>query len=206
MIKKIRNKNKPQCIVFSEGCKSLYYIYLIGLTPPHPSQVSKKDRSEPKTLTITPSESTHFRVIPSSEAMEAEAGKGEGSTDPVCTVIKPEPRNPKSQLHCSKHQPSGAVSEAHCSMHNTCVPQPEPSPSKPVSEPRPLNSDLCTSKPARRTRWTSSPPNRRDSGSATCGASHMSEDPAAECPDTMPCSKATDTPSKRRGSLRDLVL
>uniref|UniRef100_A0A6Q2YIP8 phosphatidate phosphatase n=1 Tax=Esox lucius TaxID=8010 RepID=A0A6Q2YIP8_ESOLU len=43
---------------------------------PESTRVSKKERSEqPKEVAITPSESTHFRVILSSEAMEAEVGE-----------------------------------------------------------------------------------------------------------------------------------
>lgn len=47
----------------------------------------------PKTVTITPSENTHFRVILSSEAMETdERERALGS--PGCTIVKPEPRTP----------------------------------------------------------------------------------------------------------------
>uniref|UniRef100_A0A8C9T6N0 phosphatidate phosphatase n=1 Tax=Scleropages formosus TaxID=113540 RepID=A0A8C9T6N0_SCLFO len=53
-------------------------------------QVTKKERAElPKTATITPSESTHFRVILSSEAM----GLGPRPA-PACAIVKPEPRTP----------------------------------------------------------------------------------------------------------------
>uniref|UniRef100_A0A667WMB6 phosphatidate phosphatase n=1 Tax=Myripristis murdjan TaxID=586833 RepID=A0A667WMB6_9TELE len=49
-----------------------------------------------KTVTITPSESTHFRVILSSEAMENETeavvAKQDGTQ--MCTIVKPEPRTP----------------------------------------------------------------------------------------------------------------
>uniref|UniRef100_A0A3Q1EFL4 phosphatidate phosphatase n=1 Tax=Acanthochromis polyacanthus TaxID=80966 RepID=A0A3Q1EFL4_9TELE len=49
-----------------------------------------------KTVTITPSESTHFRVILSSEAMEneTEIEKEEGASSSVCTIVKPKPRTP----------------------------------------------------------------------------------------------------------------
>uniref|UniRef100_A0A8C7TJG5 phosphatidate phosphatase n=1 Tax=Oncorhynchus mykiss TaxID=8022 RepID=A0A8C7TJG5_ONCMY len=48
-------------------------------------QVCKKERSElTKTVTITPSESTHFRVIFSSDAMGVEAGGIHNTLDPVC--------------------------------------------------------------------------------------------------------------------------
>lgn len=60
-------------------------------------QVTKKERPEPlKTVTISPSESTHFRVILSSEAMENETRvtKDVAASSSVCTVVKPEPRTP----------------------------------------------------------------------------------------------------------------
>jgi len=58
------------------------------------SQVSKKEKMElPKTVTITPSENTHFRVILSSEAMETD-DRERASGAPGCTIVKPEPRTP----------------------------------------------------------------------------------------------------------------
>ncbi|KAM3860339.1 phosphatidate phosphatase LPIN2-like [Diretmus argenteus] len=169
---------------------------------PESTRVSKKDRSEPKTLTITPSESTHFRVILSSDAMEAESREEERSMDPICTLVKPQPRSPKPDLRCSTPQPLNPISEPH-SMHRASTAQPEPNPSKLVSssyipEPCPNKSDLCTSKPACKTKWKSSPPSRRDSGAGACGANHMAGDAVSVCPNTRP-SKTTDSPSKRRG-------
>uniref|UniRef100_A0A3Q2ZD91 phosphatidate phosphatase n=1 Tax=Kryptolebias marmoratus TaxID=37003 RepID=A0A3Q2ZD91_KRYMA len=63
---------------------------------PETTRVTKKERPEPlKTVTITPSESTHFRVILSSEAMESEReAEKEDDAPSVCTVVKPEPRTP----------------------------------------------------------------------------------------------------------------
>ncbi|XP_049455165.1 phosphatidate phosphatase LPIN2 isoform X1 [Epinephelus fuscoguttatus] len=68
---------------------------------PETTRVTKKEKPELlKTVTITPSESTHFRVILSSEAMEneSEIERGEGasssSSSSVCTIVKPEPRTP----------------------------------------------------------------------------------------------------------------
>uniref|UniRef100_A0A8C3APC4 phosphatidate phosphatase n=1 Tax=Cyclopterus lumpus TaxID=8103 RepID=A0A8C3APC4_CYCLU len=57
---------------------------------PESTRVNKKDKSEPKMLTIAPSENTHFRVILSTEAMEER--EGERTTDLLCSIIKPEPR------------------------------------------------------------------------------------------------------------------
>uniref|UniRef100_A0A8C7T7R5 phosphatidate phosphatase n=1 Tax=Oncorhynchus mykiss TaxID=8022 RepID=A0A8C7T7R5_ONCMY len=65
---------------------------------PESTRVCKKERSElTKTVTITPSESTHFRVIFSSDAMGVEAGGIHNTLDPVCgpAIVKPEPRTPK---------------------------------------------------------------------------------------------------------------
>ncbi|XP_061588539.1 phosphatidate phosphatase LPIN2 isoform X2 [Cololabis saira] len=63
---------------------------------PETTRVTKKEKPEPvKTVTITPSESTHFRVILSSEAMENETEtENEGGAASVCTVVRPKPRTP----------------------------------------------------------------------------------------------------------------
>uniref|UniRef100_A0A7N8WKC8 phosphatidate phosphatase n=1 Tax=Mastacembelus armatus TaxID=205130 RepID=A0A7N8WKC8_9TELE len=67
-------------------------------TPTHTMPfVPKKEKPELlKTVTITPSESTHFRVILSSEAMknETEMTKEDDASSSVCTIVKPEPRTP----------------------------------------------------------------------------------------------------------------
>lgn len=66
---------------------------LTGLIPV--VQFSKKEKLEAlKTVTITPSESTHFRVILSSEAMQSEThlGTADDGGPPECIVVKPEPR------------------------------------------------------------------------------------------------------------------
>ncbi|XP_029930169.1 phosphatidate phosphatase LPIN2 isoform X2 [Myripristis murdjan] len=64
---------------------------------PESTRVTKREKPELlKTVTITPSESTHFRVILSSEAMENETeavvAKQDGTQ--MCTIVKPEPRTP----------------------------------------------------------------------------------------------------------------
>uniref|UniRef100_A0A665WL31 phosphatidate phosphatase n=1 Tax=Echeneis naucrates TaxID=173247 RepID=A0A665WL31_ECHNA len=76
---------------------------------PESTRVNKKDKTEPKMLTITPSESTHFRVILSSEAMEVESREGERSTDPVCSIVKPEPRTIKPD-RCTETSPDSGAS------------------------------------------------------------------------------------------------
>uniref|UniRef100_A0A672N5V1 phosphatidate phosphatase n=1 Tax=Sinocyclocheilus grahami TaxID=75366 RepID=A0A672N5V1_SINGR len=61
---------------------------------PESTRVSKKEKVElPKTVTITPSENTHFRVILSSEAMETDERELASGT-PGCTIVKPAPRTP----------------------------------------------------------------------------------------------------------------
>ncbi|TRY92336.1 hypothetical protein DNTS_013305 [Danionella cerebrum] len=61
---------------------------------PESTRVSKKEKIEmPKTVTIMPSENTHFRVILSSEAMETDERERASVTD-GCTIVKPEPRSP----------------------------------------------------------------------------------------------------------------
>ncbi|XP_052405658.1 phosphatidate phosphatase LPIN2 isoform X1 [Carassius gibelio] len=61
---------------------------------PESTRVSKKEKVElPKTVTITPSENTHFRVILSSEAMQTDEREPASGT-PGCTIVKPEPRTP----------------------------------------------------------------------------------------------------------------
>uniref|UniRef100_A0A672FDN2 phosphatidate phosphatase n=1 Tax=Salarias fasciatus TaxID=181472 RepID=A0A672FDN2_SALFA len=62
---------------------------------PETTRVTKKEKAEPlRTVTITPSESTHFRVILSSEAMESDSGTEKRDLSSVCTIVKPEPRTP----------------------------------------------------------------------------------------------------------------
>ncbi|XP_034026849.1 phosphatidate phosphatase LPIN2-like isoform X2 [Thalassophryne amazonica] len=161
---------------------------------PESTRVNKKDKSEQKTVTITPSEKTHFRVILSSEGTELEFMDKEQSTDPVCTIVKPEPRTIKPHQFSSGPQPPEAAS-----MHDTSIPVHKPDLSVAMhsftSEPRPATSDLCT-KPVRKTRWTSSPPSRRNSSFAISWDSTTGRDAAAGS-DTTPSSNATDSPIKR---------
>lgn len=161
-------------------------------------QVNKKDKSEPKTLTITPSENTHFRVILSTEAMEEEMREGGRTTDPICSIVKPEPRTIKVDQHSHKPQAPDA------SSHDTNIIKHEPdttnlTSSSFTSKPCPTNSNLGT-KTAHKTRWTSSPPSRRDTGSAASGGSNVAGESAAGCPDTRASSKPTDSPIKRRSN------
>lgn len=145
-------------------------------------QVNKKDKPEPKTLTITPSENTHFRVILSSEAMEEEMKAGGRNTDAVCSIVKPEPRTIKPD-QCSCKTQSGNTNIAE---------QSEP---QPPNAPPELNTQA-----ARKARWTSSPPSRSESSAAADG------DSASVGPDTKPSSKAADSPIKRRGTKTRVAL
>ncbi|XP_055008109.1 phosphatidate phosphatase LPIN2 isoform X2 [Boleophthalmus pectinirostris] len=63
---------------------------------PETTRVTKKEKPEVKTVTITPSESTHFRVILSSEAMEDDTDleRNNAAATSQCTIVKPEPRTP----------------------------------------------------------------------------------------------------------------
>ncbi|XP_040926550.2 phosphatidate phosphatase LPIN2-like isoform X2 [Betta splendens] len=146
---------------------------------PESTRVNKKDKSEPKTLTITPSESTHFRVILSSDAMEQETKERDKNT--VCSIVKPEPRT-ISPNQCSRPRSHAASITEH---------KPELLNATPGSFPSaPLTSSVNT-QTARKARWTSSPPGRRDSGCAAEGGGNVAGDSAS--------SKATDSPIKRRG-------
>ncbi|XP_029313594.1 phosphatidate phosphatase LPIN2-like isoform X2 [Cottoperca gobio] len=152
---------------------------------PESTRVNKKDKSEPKMLSITPSENTHFRVILSTEAMEER--EGERTTDAFCSIVKPEPRTIKlDQCSCKPQLPEA-------SSHNTNITEHKPdlsdlTSSSFTSEPCASNADL-RSKSTRETRWTSSPPSRRDRD--------MAGESAADCPDSR--SKPDDSPAKRRG-------
>uniref|UniRef100_A0A3Q3GLV0 phosphatidate phosphatase n=1 Tax=Labrus bergylta TaxID=56723 RepID=A0A3Q3GLV0_9LABR len=126
---------------------------------PESTRVSLKSR-QPKALTITPSESTHFRVILSADAMEEESREIGRTTDPVCSIVKPEPRTITADECSYKPQPPEAPS------HNTSITKTGLSdliPSTFTSEPCLSDSDL-NNKEAHKTRWKSSPPSRRDSG------------------------------------------
>ncbi|NXX44048.1 LPIN2 phosphatase, partial [Tricholaema leucomelas] len=76
---------------------------------PESTKISKKEKVEqPRTATITPSEKTHFRVIPSSDEVEGD----EDMKESVCTVLKPEPRtHPLLQQLEVKDTPASAIAE-----------------------------------------------------------------------------------------------
>lgn len=144
-------------------------------------------------MTITPSEKTHFRVILSTEAMEEESRESERTTDPICSIIKPEPRTIKIDQRSLKPQPP------EVSPHDVNFTKHVPDLSNLTlssSEPGHTNSDLAT-KTMQKTRWTSSPPSCRDNGSAGSGDATRAGHSAAACPES-PTSKPTDSPGKGR--------
>ncbi|XP_075812554.1 phosphatidate phosphatase LPIN2 isoform X2 [Microtus pennsylvanicus] len=61
---------------------------------PESTKVSKRERYDchPRTATITPSENTHFRVIPSEDSLIREVEKDATVEDTICTIVKPKPR------------------------------------------------------------------------------------------------------------------
>ncbi|XP_060224138.1 phosphatidate phosphatase LPIN2 isoform X3 [Meriones unguiculatus] len=67
---------------------------------PESTKVSKRERYDyhPRTATITPSENTHFRVIPSEDSLIREVEKDATVEDTVCTIVKPKPRALCKQL------------------------------------------------------------------------------------------------------------
>ncbi|KAK2886594.1 phosphatidate phosphatase LPIN2-like isoform X2 [Channa argus] len=163
---------------------------------PESTKVNKKDKSESKTMTITPSENTHFRVILNSEAMGEVAKEGERPTDPVCSIIKPEPRTMKPvQCSCTPQSPDASSHDANLVEHKAelCTVMSNSF----TRETSPSNSELNT-QTVRKTRWTSSPPSRRNSSPAADGGSNLARDFVSGGADTKVSSKATDSPTKRR--------
>ncbi|KAL6097691.1 lpin2 [Pungitius sinensis] len=112
---------------------------------PESTRVNKKDKSEPKALTIAPSENTHFRVISSTEAVEEREGEG-----PAGLIVKPEPRTAAVDRPAREAPASADVQGSGCGL---------------ASGPCP--GDLGLGPPAAHAaRWKSSPPIRRASGSS----------------------------------------
>lgn len=150
-------------------------------------QLNKKDNSEPKTLTITPSEKTHFRVILNTEGMEEQCSK----IDPVCSVIKPEPRTISFDHHNLKLQPhQSSPCDTICTNNEHELS--DLTTGSFASEPCPVNTEVGT-KCARKTRWTSSPPSNRDSCCAGNGGSAKAGPSTAD-------SRTTDSSNTKRGN------
>ncbi|KAM6948650.1 phosphatidate phosphatase LPIN2 [Aplochiton taeniatus] len=158
---------------------------------PESTRVPKKERHElPKTVTITPTESTHFRVILSTEAMENET-ETEGESGPReedtrlspgpsrCTVVKPQPRTPTAPISplTSLTPVTPATPEGPVAPVASLATAPYPaSPSEAVDI---LPPNMATSTPS-------------DSHVAASAAAQM----AGEMGDA--CAKS-DSPSKKKG-------
>ncbi|XP_054893703.1 phosphatidate phosphatase LPIN2-like isoform X2 [Poeciliopsis prolifica] len=156
---------------------------------PESTKVNKK--SETKTLSITPSESTHFRVILSSAAMEDEPTVQQSSSESVCNIVKPEPRTVKPcQCSCSPQLP-----ESHGAKNKQDFSDRKTSSFSSQSSPAISNSD---SNNVLKPRWTSSPPSRRNSGSVPSTGSSEAGEPLTGCSDAKAASKTTDSPIKRK--------
>uniref|UniRef100_A0A3P9J552 phosphatidate phosphatase n=1 Tax=Oryzias latipes TaxID=8090 RepID=A0A3P9J552_ORYLA len=158
---------------------------------PESTRVNKKDKSEPKTLTITPSENTHFRVILSSEAMVEGPAAGQETTQPVCHLVKPEPRTIKpDQCSCISDHPDA-------STRGPNIPEAKSDLPSSFSSESSLNSSDIRAKTTPKARWTSSPPSRRDSCSAASARNKSTGASTAVCPDAG-AGKVTDSPVKRK--------
>ena len=134
--------------------------------------MQNKKRAEPKPLSITPSEDTHFRVILSSEAMTEETDAAVEQTDSGCSLVKPEPRTVQPEPPPEASPQPGLISAT---------------PSVPPPHATELFPAENNSKSVRKTRWTSSPPSRKNSGGSSSFA-----------PDAK--SSPVDSPAKRRGT------
>uniref|UniRef100_A0AAX7SG95 phosphatidate phosphatase n=1 Tax=Astatotilapia calliptera TaxID=8154 RepID=A0AAX7SG95_ASTCA len=97
---------------------------------------------------------THFRVILSSEAMEEESRGGRGTTDPVCSIVKPEPRTIKPDECSCKAQPPAASSHG---ANNT---EPKPDLSSLISSSFTPEPSVCPD-PSANSKATDSPIKRR---------------------------------------------
>ncbi|XP_049625977.1 phosphatidate phosphatase LPIN2 [Suncus etruscus] len=66
---------------------------------PESTKVSKREKADhhPRTATITPSENTHFRVIPPENNLISEVADS-FMEETVCTIVKPKPRAPCKQM------------------------------------------------------------------------------------------------------------
>ncbi|XP_007665340.1 phosphatidate phosphatase LPIN2 isoform X1 [Ornithorhynchus anatinus] len=99
---------------------------------PESTKISKKDRSDhPRTATITPSEKTHFRVIPSEDSLASQAEKGSSLDRPVCAIVKPKPRAlcmPVSDASCPAAAAAAVLEPSFESPESSPVFDPDPLP------------------------------------------------------------------------------
>ncbi|XP_036605728.1 phosphatidate phosphatase LPIN2 isoform X2 [Trichosurus vulpecula] len=112
---------------------------------PESTKVSKKERSDhPRTATITPSENTHFRVIPNDDNLVNEVEKHASVEDTVCTIVKPKPRALCTQMREPTETASVASAILEPPLESSQVlsmldadPLPNPSVEPPSSEIKP---------------------------------------------------------------------
>ncbi|XP_076004041.1 phosphatidate phosphatase LPIN2 isoform X2 [Genypterus blacodes] len=114
---------------------------------PETTRVIKKERQELlQTVTITPSENTHFRVILSSEAMEndmdMDSAEASGASS-MCAIVKPEPRTPVAAvtpiippMGPLTHTEPIDVVPSEVTTSTPCNSQPSDSPSKKKGVPK----------------------------------------------------------------------
>ncbi|KAJ8378858.1 hypothetical protein AAFF_G00233600 [Aldrovandia affinis] len=103
------------------------------------------------TVTIVPSEDTHFRVILSSDAMETGLGGSLGEQDLPYHIVKPEPHIPVPPLALLD------LTMASQAPANTCVVEPSSQTHSPSKENRGTCSDLGLQSWREVARWSSSP-------------------------------------------------
>ncbi|XP_006524849.1 phosphatidate phosphatase LPIN2 isoform X1 [Mus musculus] len=116
---------------------------------PESTKVTKRERYDyhPRTATITPSENTHFRVIPSEDSLIREVEKDATVEDTTCTIVKPKPRALCKQLSdaASTELPESPLEAPQISSLLDADPVPSPSAEAP-SEPKPAAKDSPTKK------------------------------------------------------------
>lgn len=107
---------------------------------PESTKVTKRERYDyhPRTATITPSENTHFRVIPSEDSLIREVEKDATVEDTTCTIVKPKPRALCKQRSdaASTELPESPLEAPQISSLVDADPVPSPSAEAP-SEPKP---------------------------------------------------------------------
>ncbi|XP_062836538.1 phosphatidate phosphatase LPIN2 isoform X2 [Anolis carolinensis] len=96
---------------------------------PESTKISKKEKLEhPRTATIAPSEKTHFRVISSTDTVEADVLVNE----PVCMILKPEPRTHplfkeldiKERLNSADTEPVLEMFQSSLALESDTIPSP----------------------------------------------------------------------------------
>ncbi|XP_068955814.1 phosphatidate phosphatase LPIN2 isoform X1 [Petaurus breviceps papuanus] len=113
---------------------------------PESTKISKKERSDhPRTATITPSENTHFRVIPNDDNLVNEVEKDASVEDTVCTIVKPKPRALCTQMREPAETASVASAVLEPPLESSQIlsmldadPLPNPSVDPPSSEIKPI--------------------------------------------------------------------